>query len=99
MERRLRFRRGSLFPGHPVRAGGAGRGDRFVLEDRLRRRVAFEYLNLALDVYPSFGTGTWGMDVILCRNVLIYFDRETVRNVAWRLHEALAPGGWLITAS
>src|SRR5438876_76797 len=49
------------------------RGDRFVLEDRLRRRVAFEYLNLALDVYPSFGTGTWGMDVILCRNVLIYF--------------------------
>lgn len=77
----------------------ARRGDRFVLDERIRRRVTFEYLNLALDVYPSFGTGTWGMDLILCRNVLIYFDRETVRNVARRLHEALAPGGWLITAS
>ena len=56
-------------------------------------------LNLALDVYPSFATGTWSMDLILCRNVLIYFDRETVHHVARRFHNALAEGGWLLTAS
>jgi chemotaxis protein methyltransferase CheR len=39
------------------------------------------------------------MDLILCRNVLIYFDRQTVRTVARRLYDTLADGGWLITAS
>src|SRR5690606_14144332 len=43
--------------------------------------------------YPSLTSGT---DLILCRNVLIYFDRETVRRVAERLLRCLAPGGWLI---
>jgi chemotaxis protein methyltransferase CheR len=75
------------------------RGDRYVLDDQVRRRVTFEYLNLALDVYPSLATGTWAMDLILCRNVLIYFDRQTIQSVARRLFESLAPGGWLLTAS
>jgi chemotaxis protein methyltransferase CheR len=66
---------------------------------RICRLVAFEYLNLALDVYPSFVSAAWGMDLILCRNVLIYFDRDTVAKVAQRLYAALAEGGWLITAS
>ena len=39
------------------------------------------------------------MDLILCRNVLIYFDQDTIRAVACRLFDALAPGGWLFTAS
>jgi chemotaxis protein methyltransferase CheR len=74
-------------------------GSRFVLDESIRRRVSFEYLNLALDVYPSFATGTWGMDLILCRNVLIYFDPAAVAGVARRLFASLAPGGWLLTAS
>jgi chemotaxis protein methyltransferase CheR len=74
-------------------------GDRYVIKGSIRKQVAFEYLNLALDLYPSFASGTWGMDLILCRNVLIYFDRGTVQNVAARLHASLAEGGWLITAS
>ncbi len=75
------------------------RGNLHELADGIRRSVTFEYLNLALDVSPSFVTGAWGMDLILCRNVLIYFDRDTVRKVARRLYESLAPGGWLLTAS
>jgi chemotaxis protein methyltransferase CheR len=74
-------------------------GKLYQVAEGLRRRVVLQYLNLALDVYPSFATGTWGMDLILCRNVLIYFDPETVRNVARRLCAALAEGGWLLTAS
>jgi chemotaxis protein methyltransferase CheR len=37
------------------------------------------------------------MDLILCRNVLIYFDHAVVRAVARRLWDCLAPTGWLIT--
>ena len=75
------------------------RGDIFILDETIHRRVKFDPLNLALDIYPSLVTGTGNMDLILCRNVLIYFDRETIRNVARRLFDSLAPGGWLITAS
>lgn len=74
-------------------------GQSFRLDVRVRSRVRFEYLNLALDVYPSIVTGTWGLDLILCRNVLIYLDRDTVRAVARRLYDSLAVGGWLITSS
>ncbi len=64
----------------------------------IRASAHFEYLNLALDNYPSTATGTRGVDLILCRNVMIYFDRETIRSIVNRFHRCLVPGGWLITA-
>jgi chemotaxis protein methyltransferase CheR len=75
------------------------KGAGLVLRESIKRRVTFAHLNLALDVYPSLATGTWGMDLVLCRNVLIYFDSDTVSAVARRLFAALAPGGWLLTAA
>jgi len=72
-------------------------GSRWRLDDRLRRQVQLEPLNLAADRYPSFANGTWRMDLILCRNVLIYLDDATVQRVYRRLADCLAPGGWLIT--
>ena len=63
------------------------------------RLVSFEYLNLAEDTYPSFATNTVGMDLILCRNVLIYFDQQTITRVAQRLFQSLSPGGWLIAGA
>lgn len=80
-------------------ASGGRRGDRYALAARFRDRVTFGYLNLAADPYPALESGTWGMDVILCRNVLIYLDRQTVAFVAEHLRRCLAVGGWLITAS
>ena len=71
--------------------------NQFEIIDRIRRQVTFEYLNLARGEYPSFFTGVWGNDIILCRNVMIYLDRDTVRGLARRLFESLADGGWLIT--
>jgi chemotaxis protein methyltransferase CheR len=71
-------------------------GDRFVVNARLRRRVDFRYLNLAEGAYPSPENGTAEVDLILCRNVMIYFDAETVRRVARRFHRSLKPGGWLL---
>ena len=67
----------------------------FTLKKELRSAVDFSLLNLAEDVYPSPATGVFGMDVILCRNVLIYFDAPTVAQVAQRLINTLSDDGWL----
>ncbi|MDC0712712.1 protein-glutamate O-methyltransferase CheR [Stigmatella sp. ncwal1] len=70
---------------------------RYVLASEVRHRVRFHYLNLALDTWPSPESGISGMDIIFCRNVLIYFTRPTIAAVARRLYESLAEGGFLIT--
>lgn len=72
---------------------------RKVVDERIKSAVSFRYVNLADDAYPSVASGIWGMDLIVCRNVLIYFDRQTVKRVAERLLDSLAPGGWLIAGA
>jgi chemotaxis protein methyltransferase CheR len=72
------------------------RGRYVELKPHIRRHVDFRYLNLAEDRYPALSIGIWGMDVILCRNVLIYFDTATVELVARRLIDSLSEDGWLI---
>jgi chemotaxis protein methyltransferase CheR len=75
------------------------RGADFHLDEKIRGQVAFEPLNLVSGPFPSPRPGSAGFDLILCRNVLIYFEPATVARVAGRFYEALAEGGWLITAS
>jgi chemotaxis protein methyltransferase CheR len=60
----------------------------------LRRFVHFEQLNLVADDFPRARLA--GADVVLCRNVLMYLSAEAVTLVVARLHDALAPGGWLL---
>lgn len=64
--------------------------DGFRLSDDIRRRVAFRELNL-LESFRSLGQ----FDIVLCRNVLIYFDTMTKKDVLDRLSSALMPGGYL----
>ncbi|MEO8580837.1 MAG: CheR family methyltransferase, partial [Gemmatimonadales bacterium] len=45
--------------------------DAFQLTPDIRRGVEFRYLNLAADAFPAMSSGVWGMDLIVCRNVLI----------------------------
>lgn len=73
------------------------RGDTFVLLERVRRRVEFAVFNLASDRYAPDITGPSGFDLILCRNVLIYFDAAAIERVARQLFGSLREGGWLIT--
>jgi len=72
-------------------------GGRRVLVDRIRSKVRFERLNLVGgDDYAAAGASA--MDLILCRNVLVYFSPEKVGRIAARLHDSLAEGGVLLTA-
>ena len=57
----------------------------------LRRVVRFMRLNLMDASYPL----DRDIDVIFCRNVLIYFDKPTQAKVLSRLCHCLAPGGYL----
>jgi len=66
------------------------------LDPRVREMVEFAYLNLGEDPYPSMANNTVAFDLIVCRNVTIYFAPDLVRHVVDRLHEALVEGGWLI---
>jgi chemotaxis protein methyltransferase CheR len=66
-------------------------GDRLVVGPELRRLVTFRRQNLVTEAVPSER-----FDLILCRNVLIYFDPPTVERVVRRLEGALAEGGTLI---
>ncbi len=67
---------------------------RFEVVPRIRRLVRFECANLVEDINP-----TCAMDVVFCRNVLMYFSTGQVKNVAARLHRALAADGWLFPGS
>jgi chemotaxis protein methyltransferase CheR len=69
---------------------------RFEIDPRLRAQVRFASLNLASAAYPSAATGTVAMDIVFCRNVLMYFAPEQVGRVIARLRDCLAPGGWLV---
>ncbi len=73
-------------------------GGRFALHTSIKKMVTFSYLNLAEDVYPSMLNNTNAMDLILCRNVLMYFTPERAKNVVEQFYRSLVEGGWLIVS-
>ncbi|MYM69117.1 methyltransferase domain-containing protein [Pseudoduganella sp. FT55W] len=62
-----------------------------LIERSLRQRVQFQHLNLNAPL-PKVGT----FDVIFLRNVMIYFNLETKRQVVARLLSQLRPGGYFL---
>jgi chemotaxis protein methyltransferase CheR len=73
-------------------------GKQYHLRREVRAMVQFRAVNLVSDSeLPAPGSS--GMDLIFCRNVLIYFSMETVARVAERLLASLAPDGWLIISA
>lgn len=69
---------------------------RWEIQPEIRRMVDFFQLNLAKDAYPSLLNNTNAVDLILCRNVLIYFAPEPFARVIKNLARCLTEGGWLV---
>jgi chemotaxis protein methyltransferase CheR len=68
---------------------------RFAVAPQIRDCVSFAQLNLAGDSFPSLASDTNAMDVILCRNVMIYFTPAHSRKLVERLRNALMDDAWL----
>jgi chemotaxis protein methyltransferase CheR len=68
----------------------AGRPDFSAASAELKALITFKQLNL-LDPWPMKGP----FDVIFCRNVVIYFDKATQRELFDRMADLQEPGGWL----
>jgi chemotaxis protein methyltransferase CheR len=71
-------------------------GKRYELVPEVRHMVTFAQLNLVEDSYPAYETNTTLMDLILCRNVTIYFTDPIIRRIVERFYDALVDGGWLV---
>lgn len=63
----------------------------------LREMVRFERGNLVADHWPDPAGSLHDMDLIVCRNVFIYFDAAATADVVTRFGETLVPGGFLVT--
>jgi chemotaxis protein methyltransferase CheR len=68
---------------------------RWRLNDEVRAMVRFEHLNLAEDAFP-FAAHHDQIDLILCRNVTIYFAEDATQRLYHRFAEAMDPAGWLL---
>ena len=75
---------------HFLRGIGAREGF-YRVRPELRRHVVVRQVNLFQPVYPL----ATGLDVIFCRNVMIYFDAASRQELVERLVAMLRPGGYL----
>jgi chemotaxis protein methyltransferase CheR len=67
--------------------------DSVILDQSLKKRIVFADHNLVTD-------GVFGeMNMIVCRNVLIYFNRELQNRVISLFYDSLCPGGFLCLGS
>ena len=69
----------------------SGKGDRmYRMNDEVKKLIAFRRFNL-MDPLPFKGP----LDLIFCRNVMIYFDKETIAKLIEKYYNVLGRGGYL----
>ncbi len=68
----------------------------FTISQAVRDLVHFDYLNLNEDAFPAIFNGTNAQDLILCRNVFIYFEIKQITHVMSKFYACLVPGGYLL---
>lgn len=67
-----------------------------ILSPEIRDLVQFKYLNLCDNSYPSIINGIFEVDLILCRNVLIYFDNELVTQIMKKISACMTEDAYLL---
>ena len=72
---------------------GVGRAAAYYrVKSELRDMVEFKQINLSTPPFPVNGP----VDIIFCRNVMIYFNEELKRKLVESFHSLLSPNGFLI---
>lgn len=67
--------------------------DNYIVKDNIKNRITFEHHDLILDRYET------GFDLIVCRNVVIYFTQEVKNQIYKKFFEAMNPGGLLFVGA
>lgn len=74
------------------------RDGRYRLINDIKKLVTFSYHNLVEDPFPSLTNNTNAMHIVLCRNVLMYFNPSVRRDVVHHLQTSLVDRGWFIAS-
>ncbi len=67
------------------------------IDQNLRQSVTFRSVNLVRDNFPNIYTDLHNMDLILCRNVFVYFEAQYISQVLKKFAKTLRHGGYLMT--
>lgn len=67
------------------------------LNSSIKQMVKFQAVNLVKDIFPIQNSELREFDLIVCRNVFIYFEPVAIANVLNKFYNALQPLGYLIT--
>ncbi len=62
------------------------------ISDEIKKMVKFSYLNL---VDEADMRSMYNIDVLFCRNVLIYFDNRVQREIMGRFYDSMSPGSFI----
>ncbi|MFO8085054.1 MAG: protein-glutamate O-methyltransferase [Desulfobacterales bacterium] len=62
------------------------------VKEKIKKMIQFSWLNLSAPPYPMSGP----LDVIFCRNVMIYFDNKVKEKLLEDMYRLLKPGGYLM---
>ena len=71
---------------------GTRENPQFAVKDTLKRLLTFRRLNLSTPPFPRKGP----LDVVFCRNVMIYFDNQVRNRLLGEIYRLLKPGGYLM---
>jgi chemotaxis protein methyltransferase CheR len=71
-------------------------GKQWSLAPQYKVGVSFQYHNLVETPFPSLLSNLSQFDLIVCRNVMIYFAPELMQRMIRQFHDCLVPGAWLL---
>jgi chemotaxis protein methyltransferase CheR len=71
-------------------------GQTWRIKDEYRRGVLFQYHNLVQHPFPSLINSLSAFDLVLCRNVMIYFEPAIVGRLVGQFYDCLVDGGWFV---
>lgn len=70
---------------------------RWQVDEQIRKMVKFRCMNLFKEPFPSQMYDIQNMDIIMCRNVFIYFNSQAIATIIEKFYHTLTTGGYLIS--
>jgi chemotaxis protein methyltransferase CheR len=73
------------------------RGSQWILNESIRKMVTFRNSNIFTDTFSSSNLGIYDMDLIICRNVFLYFHTDAIDLVVKKMSQTLTSEGYFLT--